>query len=245
MMSVSDYSRLNLARAFILNPECLVIHKPDMLFNPMELPGILALLREHVDKRGLCMPASDSRRPRTLFYTPTTYAGMQIAEQVIEVKRHDEKMGMRTMQVTILGANNLKNLDGGVMGSSDPFAQVTMTRRHTKKRTETLSDALNPRWKDNSFEWTHVLLGDTFIFHVYDEDSMGTQELGSVQLVVNEEIYKKGYKGTLTMAVPPHCNQASPATIEVEIVGQETETHVFPAKMVDITGKPVPGHELQ
>merc|ERR1712232_1041669 len=52
-LTYTDFARLNLARAFVMNPECLVLHKPTLAFDDVEKPRIIGLLRDHIDERGL------------------------------------------------------------------------------------------------------------------------------------------------------------------------------------------------
>merc|ERR1719329_708099 len=68
-LSHADHARLNIARALVLNPECLVMHKPVIAFSDEEARHIMALIRMHVDERGLELSAEDRhfRRPRTVF----------------------------------------------------------------------------------------------------------------------------------------------------------------------------------
>jgi len=70
-LSNSEKKRLHLARAFVYNPEVMVLHKPiDELDNDLA-NAILAMLREFVDQRGVEVdPATIAlRRPRTLIFT--------------------------------------------------------------------------------------------------------------------------------------------------------------------------------
>jgi len=70
---------IHLARAFIMNPELLVLHRPFMYY-PKDSGAdhsyahIMDALLEHRDNRGFKMPAESlsERRPRTVFYSPDT-----------------------------------------------------------------------------------------------------------------------------------------------------------------------------
>merc|ERR1712046_509579 len=64
-------ARLALARAFVMNPEVLMMHKPLEPFDEEDKDKILGLLRSFVDDRGLALPDWERRlrRPRTLFFT--------------------------------------------------------------------------------------------------------------------------------------------------------------------------------
>lgn len=72
---------IHLARAFIMNPELLVLHRPFMYYPKDSGDGadhsyahIMDALLEHRDNRGFKMPAEtlSERRPRTVFYSPDT-----------------------------------------------------------------------------------------------------------------------------------------------------------------------------
>jgi len=67
--SSTDHARLNLARAFVHNPECLVMHMPVITFSDEEAKEMMGKIRSHVRERGLALPERDRkyRRPRTVF----------------------------------------------------------------------------------------------------------------------------------------------------------------------------------
>merc|ERR1712032_220349 len=87
--SHTDFARLNLARALVMNPEVLVMHKPVVTFNDVEARKIVGLLRTHVDERGLHMPEVDRglRRPRTVFLTTSQMAAVRRADAVYSVTK--------------------------------------------------------------------------------------------------------------------------------------------------------------
>jgi len=86
-LSNTAFSRLALARAFVMNPEVLVIHKPTAAFNDHEVTSISKLLRDHVDSKGLDLPTAGIRfrRPRTVFFTSATRMGVRMADTVNRV----------------------------------------------------------------------------------------------------------------------------------------------------------------
>jgi len=88
-LSHTDCSRLSLARVFVMNSEVVVLHKPTINFNQQEADDIVELFREHVNERGLELPAEmrKFRRPRTLFYTTAVNRGLEIADAVIKVSK--------------------------------------------------------------------------------------------------------------------------------------------------------------
>lgn len=67
--SNSDFARINLARALVMNPEVLVAHMPFGSFNDTELDSIVSVVRAHVDERGLEQTSHDThmRRLRSVF----------------------------------------------------------------------------------------------------------------------------------------------------------------------------------
>jgi len=86
-LSHSDYPRVSLARALIMNPECLVLHKPAMSFDTNEGKNVLSLVRRHVDERGLELPEAGRkwRRCRTVFFSSTTQQGLALADGVYDI----------------------------------------------------------------------------------------------------------------------------------------------------------------
>lgn len=84
----SDCILIHLARAFIFNPEVLVMMRP-----ARQLPTALAktvhkMIREFVDKRGLELPCDDEenykveRRPRTAFISFSKMSGVRLADRI-------------------------------------------------------------------------------------------------------------------------------------------------------------------
>merc|ERR1711959_814252 len=66
-ISYTDRCLIHLARALIVNPDFLIIHKPLTHFNGVDMERVLEVLREFVDLRGLESPVElrRQRRPRT------------------------------------------------------------------------------------------------------------------------------------------------------------------------------------
>jgi ABC-type uncharacterized transport system fused permease/ATPase subunit len=91
--SNTDCARLNIARALIMNPECLIMQMPLITFSD-ELAGKMAsLLRLHVVERGLELPpeARAFRRPRTVFFSSSAFERCYDADSVFEVCLDDTK----------------------------------------------------------------------------------------------------------------------------------------------------------
>jgi len=70
-LSSSEQKCFQLARAFIFDPEVLIIHKPVDAFDGDLKERVLRLMREFVDKRGLELDDATihMRRPRTLIFS--------------------------------------------------------------------------------------------------------------------------------------------------------------------------------
>lgn len=87
--SSSDFARLNLVRALVLNPELLVMHMPLIDFSETETRGLTRLLREHVSHGGLGLENGALhkawRRPRTVFYSSTDPGSCLDADIIYEV----------------------------------------------------------------------------------------------------------------------------------------------------------------
>jgi len=82
-LSTSEKKRLCLARAFVYNPEVLVLHRPIDEAEDELAKEILGLIREFVDERGLYSTSPwHSRRPRTVFFTGGTNHTIPIADVV-------------------------------------------------------------------------------------------------------------------------------------------------------------------
>lgn len=87
LLSHSDYSRINMARALIVNPECLVLHKPALAFDDSEAMNVISLIRKHVDERGLELPVEGRkfRRRRTVFFSSSTKGGLAASDCVFHI----------------------------------------------------------------------------------------------------------------------------------------------------------------
>ena len=59
---------MRIPKALVLNPECLVVHKPALVFDETQAKKVLRIIREHVDNRGVELPREGrkQRRPRTV-----------------------------------------------------------------------------------------------------------------------------------------------------------------------------------
>merc|ERR1711920_307914 len=71
MLSFTQQCLLCLARAFVMNPELLCLHKPTMVYDENRSIMIMTLLRRFVVEKGLeqCVSQRQFRRPRTCIMT--------------------------------------------------------------------------------------------------------------------------------------------------------------------------------
>eukprot|EP00928_Gymnodinium_smaydae_P052909 TRINITY_DN37034_c0_g1_i1.p1 TRINITY_DN37034_c0_g1~~TRINITY_DN37034_c0_g1_i1.p1 ORF type:complete len:807 (-),score=167.76 TRINITY_DN37034_c0_g1_i1:360-2780(-) len=83
-LSHTEIALMHLSRAFIANPQLLVVHRPENHFDHEQGRLILGLLRAYVTERGIEAKGKIStRRPRTCFYTTDeAEPASEIADQV-------------------------------------------------------------------------------------------------------------------------------------------------------------------
>ena len=84
-LSRSDRALLHFARAFIYNPEVLVIHTPTTMLDGQLKQPLLDALRAFVDERGLEMPLKSrhKRRPRTVIFSTNSIESVKIADKIL------------------------------------------------------------------------------------------------------------------------------------------------------------------
>jgi len=85
----SQKSEIHLARAFIMNPEVMVMHRPFKAYPvnvnvPVKRTTFLEALKEHKSNRGYKMAQESvkDRRPRTIFFTPDTEKEEEYADLI-------------------------------------------------------------------------------------------------------------------------------------------------------------------
>ena len=85
VLSRSDRALLHITRAFIYNPEVLVIHNPTLLLDGQLQQPVLEALRAFADERGLEMPPETrhKRRPRTVVFSTNSIHAVKIADRVL------------------------------------------------------------------------------------------------------------------------------------------------------------------
>mmetsp|Transcript_78569 Transcript_78569/g.217222 ORF Transcript_78569/g.217222 Transcript_78569/m.217222 type:complete len:685 (+) Transcript_78569:2-2056(+) len=87
LLSHTDMCALHLARAFVMNPDVLVLHKPLTNFDDTRSHLVLNLMHEFVHKRGLEKPSQDraQRRPRTCIFSALAVHTVHVADMVLRV----------------------------------------------------------------------------------------------------------------------------------------------------------------
>merc|ERR1712216_1044553 len=87
-LTQTDLARLSLARAFVMNPEYLVMHMPMVLFTDSESGDMMRLLADFVAQKGLQVPASERiyRRPKTVFVSSSSTDRTKGADAVFHLE---------------------------------------------------------------------------------------------------------------------------------------------------------------
>ena len=86
----ADRQLISLGRAFVMNPEIIIMHKPTALLDDTHTEHALDMFREFVENRGLFMPDDEPlvrRRRRTLIFTAKNEHVASKADEVYVAKR--------------------------------------------------------------------------------------------------------------------------------------------------------------
>jgi len=88
-LSTSDTVLIHIARAFIYNPEVLVMNRPTTRLPDSVAEQVVRLITEFVRRRGVELPDSEilNRRPRTAFVSFVRMEGVQSADVVWKVEQ--------------------------------------------------------------------------------------------------------------------------------------------------------------
>lgn len=83
-LSISERMVIHLARAFVYNPEVLVMNRPTSQLAEDIADDVFEMLREFVDNRGVELPSEfkEKRRPRTAFVSFSRISGMLKSDTV-------------------------------------------------------------------------------------------------------------------------------------------------------------------
>jgi len=86
----ADRQLISLGRAFVMNPEIIIVHKPTALLDDVQSEYALDMFREFVENRGLFMPDDEplvKRRRRTLIFTAKNEHVAAKADEVYVAKK--------------------------------------------------------------------------------------------------------------------------------------------------------------
>lgn len=92
-LNYTEKVKIHIARAFIMNPEIMVMHRPLYHFDEGSGKKMLELINAHHKNRGMCMPLTTMgrRRPRTVFITTDETQDWQEANSdVVEARPQEE-----------------------------------------------------------------------------------------------------------------------------------------------------------
>lgn len=110
-LSSTEVSKIHLARALIMNPEVLVMHRPLMNYDVETSNLIMDIIRRNVDNRGFHVDihTRDRRRPRTCFFTPTTPQQARKADTIWNVVVQDNSPATVEQHATQTERDSLLN----------------------------------------------------------------------------------------------------------------------------------------
>lgn len=110
-LSSTEIAKIHLARALIMNPEVMVLHRPLYSYDTPVANNIVRIISKHVENRGfhLSEDGRARRRPRTVFFTPTS---LDQAEKADIVWRVTDSKTVEPIDKTLLHMDfGLKGLD--------------------------------------------------------------------------------------------------------------------------------------
>jgi ABC-type multidrug transport system fused ATPase/permease subunit len=84
VLSHTEKAKIHLARALIVNPEVLVLHRPLSHYDQKTAEKVLHIIKYHVSNRGVQLPEHSAyrRRPRTCFFSPNRVDQAQEADVI-------------------------------------------------------------------------------------------------------------------------------------------------------------------
>lgn len=104
MLTASEKSKIQLARALVANPEVLVLQRPFIHYNDNAGRNVMKALKRHVKDRGLAEIEQtwSRRRPRTCFFTPSLKEQAAQADVVWVLQKDAEKQSCKEVDKTML-----------------------------------------------------------------------------------------------------------------------------------------------
>ncbi|CAF1195878.1 unnamed protein product [Adineta steineri] len=93
-----------------------------------------------------------------------------------------------TLEVTVIEARNLKDED--IVGKDDAYIELYLDKDY-KQRTTTISGSDNPTWNEK-FTFNLQKHEDHLHLHIYDEDVVGRDSVGSAKIDLKKHVFGKG-----------------------------------------------------
>jgi len=131
-LNYTEKVKLHLARAFIMNAELMVFHRPLYHFNENFGRKVMALVKMHHKNRGMCMPVTtmNRRRPRTVFISVDDDWEENVADVIWRldpktktISEHKPKIvGEDRFSSHLPGHKKKDNFDDAQMPSDNPIA---------------------------------------------------------------------------------------------------------------------------
>lgn len=115
-LRVTQKSDIHLARAFIMNPEVLVLHRPFLAYQGLpNYRHIMEAIVSHRENRGFKMSPKTigSRRPRTIFFCPDNEGEEMMADSIWMLQGH-----------MVVERKPSSNADRKAPGQRNPYSQL-------------------------------------------------------------------------------------------------------------------------
>ncbi|CAF4083502.1 unnamed protein product, partial [Adineta steineri] len=93
-----------------------------------------------------------------------------------------------TLEVTIVEGRHLKDED--IVGKNDAYVELYVDK-HYKQRTTTAQNSNDPRWNEK-FTFHLQKHDDDLHLHVYDDDVVGRDSVGSAKIDLKKHVFGKG-----------------------------------------------------
>lgn len=108
VLSLTQRVLLHHARALIMNPELMVMHKPTTAFDENQAHRLYSCIKAYIQERGLGLDPEkrDLRRPRTCVITTSRVGGLEAADKVFHVTKTgvtEAKKDRITKDASLLG----------------------------------------------------------------------------------------------------------------------------------------------
>jgi len=117
-----------------------------------------------------------------------------------------------TLEVTIVEGRHLKDED--IVGKNDAYVELYLDKDY-KQRTTTIKDSNSPTW-NQTFTFNLQKHQDELHLHVYDDDVVGRDSIGSAKINLKKHVFGHGrYDEWVKM--PAHLGLGSHGEIHVII----------------------------